>query len=137
MATQKITPDMIKVKRSSAGLGVYAVVRIPKGAQLEYTGERISEAESNKRGGKYLFHIDASTVIDGKGRENIARYVNHSCKPNCESVIRGKRVFITTLRAISPAEELTYDYGEEYFDEHIKPFGCRCVVHHPPLSKGR
>ena len=72
------------VKKSSAGLGLFAARRFKKGELvIEYTGEIISEAEAQRRGGKYLFELSGEWTIDGKGRANTARYVNHSCKPNC------------------------------------------------------
>lgn len=117
------------VKRSSAGLGLFATAPFKRGDFIiEYTGERISEDESNRRGGKYLFVLDKDTVIDGKGRENTARYINHSCKPNAEAEIdeEESKVRILARKKILPGEEITYDYGKEYWDEYIKPHGCRC-----------
>lgn len=124
--TNGITKDRVRVKRSSAGLGIFAADTITRGEYLEYTGELISHKEADRRGGKYLFEINRKVTIDGKGRDNLARYVNHSCAPNCESDTRGTRVFIVALRTIPIGEELTYDYGEEYVDEFIKPHGCKC-----------
>jgi SET domain-containing protein len=120
----------VNVKRSSAGLGLFAAEPIRKGAFIiEYTGEIISTEESDRRGGKYLFTLDKKRVVDGKGRENTARYINHSCRPNCEPETDedAGKIRIFAKRAIADGEELTYDYGEEYFDEHIKPYGCRCA----------
>jgi len=119
------------VKRSSAGLGLFATELIAKGEQvIEYTGEIISEPEANRRGGKYLFELNDDWTIDGKGRSNLARYINHSCKPNCypELTEDEKRVFIFSKRKIKPGEELTYNYGKDYFKQILKPAGCRC--HH-------
>jgi SET domain-containing protein len=97
---------------------------------IEYTGERITEAEANRRGGKYLFTLNTAWTIDGKGRENIARYINHSCSPNAEAELDEEelRVHIYAKKKILPGEEIFYDYGSEYWDEHIKPYGCRCIV---------
>jgi len=67
-------------------------------------------------------------MIDGSARSNIARYINHSCKPNCEAEIVAGRVFLRALRRIEAGEELSYDYGKEYFDMYIKPYGCRCAA---------
>ncbi len=73
-------------KRSSAGLGLFAGEDIKKGQLIiEYTGERITDEEADRRGGKYLFIVTDTLVIDGKGRENTARYINHACKPNAEA----------------------------------------------------
>ena len=118
------------VKRSKAGLGLFATTPIKKDEEIiEYTGELISEDEANERGGKYLFRIDDNWTIDGKDRKNVARYINHSCRPNAEAELNEdeQRVFILAKRAIKPGEEIAYDYGKEYFDDHIKPTGCRCI----------
>jgi SET domain-containing protein len=65
-------------------------------------------------------------MIDGNIRENMARFINHSCAPNCEVDIRKRRVFVFALRDIEPGEELSYDYGEEYFEMHLAGI-CRCT----------
>lgn len=120
----------VNVKRSSAGLGLFADQDFKKGATvIEYTGERITEAEANRRGGKYLFELNDKWTIDGKGRKNIARYINHSCKPNCypELSANERRVFIIAKRNIKAGEELTYNYGKHYVDTYIKPAGCKCA----------
>lgn len=117
------------VKKSSAGLGLFATEPFAKGEfVIEYTGEVVSDAEAQRRGGKYLFELNDEWTIDGKGRENVARYINHSCKPNCYPELSEdeKQVFIYTKRKILPGEELTYNYGTDYFKRVIKPCGCRC-----------
>lgn len=120
----------LRVGRSSAGLGLFAEEAIPKGACIiEYKGRSVPEKEQYTSRSKYLFEIDSKRTIDGTMRSNTARYINHSCRPNAEPVIRNKRVFIMARRNIRAGEELSYDYGEEYFEEHIKPHGCRCVKH--------
>jgi len=129
---------LYQVKQSSAGLGLFATKPFKKGDFIiEYTGEIISREEADRRGGKYLFETSSRRVIDGKGRENVARYINHSCKPNCEPDVKGGRVKIYAIKKIAPGEEFTYDYGEEYFDDIIKPHGCRCAVHHKKRGGGR
>lgn len=116
------------VRRSSAGLGLYAEEAIPKGARIiEYTGPRITDDEVEKSRSRYLFAIADNKTIEGSGRDNIARYINHSCRPNCEPRIERGRVFIYAKRAIKPGEELAYHYGKEYFETLIEPHGCRCV----------
>lgn len=116
------------VKRAGSGLGLFAAARFKKNEfVIEYIGERIVGKDAEGRYNKYLFEIDSKLTIDGSNRRNIARYVNHSCRPNCEVRIYAKRVRIWTTRPIKPGEELTYDYGKEYFDEYIKPFGCKCA----------
>ena len=124
---QKNNLKKFKVKRSSAGLGLFATESIAKGDfVIEYTGEKITHSVANERRGKYLFTLNSRYVIDGRGRENLARYINHSCKPNCEAVIDKGRAKINAVRDIQAGEELSYDYGKEYTDEYIKPHGCRC-----------
>lgn len=120
----------VQVKRSSAGLGLFAAAPISRGEQIiQYIGEYISEAEANRRGGKYLFAISDTEVIDGKGRENTARYINHSCDPNAEAVLYDEHeVIIEAIKDIAPGEEITYDYGEEYVADHIAPIGCKCAA---------
>jgi len=118
----------LKVKKSSAGLGLFATKDIPKGVcMIEYFGRELSEAEQYTSRSKYLFEINSKITIDGGMRENTARYINHSCKPNSEVEIKNKKVFIFSKRKIKAGEELCYDYGKEYFNEHIKKRGCRCI----------
>lgn len=120
----------VKVKRSSAGLGLFAEQTIKKGQiVIEYTGERISEEEANKRGGRYLFEVTDSLVIDGKGRENTARYANHSCRPNCEAEHdeEENKIFIRAYKNIPKDSEITYNYGKAYMQQIIGPEGCKCA----------
>ena len=121
------TNGRFAVKRSPVGLGLYAMQPISRGEMVvEYTGRLLPSQEAYRKGGKYLFEVNSRWIVDGSGRENISRYINHSCRPNCEPRTRGMRILIYALRAIRPGEELTYDYGKEYFDELIRPKGCRC-----------
>jgi uncharacterized protein len=117
----------LKVKRSSAGLGLFTASEIPRNAcVIEYVGRELTKEEAENSKSKYLFEISSRKTIDGTERSNIARYINHSCKPNAEAEIHRGRVFIFALRKIQPGEELTYNYGKEYFNDIIKPMGCRC-----------
>jgi SET domain-containing protein len=139
-ARPTIHPDLIEVRRSKVhGLGVFATRRIPKGTRLiEYVGERVSHAEADRRyedkaeddSHTFLFIVDAKTVIDAGANGNDARYFNHSCDPNCESVIESKRVYIEALRAIAAGAELTYDYQIQREDDDPdnidEVFACRC-----------
>jgi len=131
--TQTTQPFTVRRAAAGAGLGLFATAPIKKGAFIiEYTGEKITNAEADRRGGRYLFNINSKWTIDGKEHHNTARYINHSCQPNCESRIVGGKVKIYATEEIIPGEELAYDYGEEYFEEFLKPHGCRCVkCHHP------
>lgn len=132
MATKKpIYPEGVRVGRSSAGLGLFATRSYKRGERIiEYVGRTLTNAEEYTSRSKYLFEISSRKTIDGATRENIARYINHSCKPNCEPEIVRGRVFIEAIKSIKAGEEFVYDYGEEYFDEHIKPYGCRCTHKH-------
>ncbi len=117
------------VKRSSAGLGLFAGKAFKRGDFIiEYTGEHITHEEADTRGGRYLFILSKKIVIDGKGRENTARYINHSCKPNAEAETDedAGKIRISAKRAIQPGEEITYDYGKEYWNEYIKTHSCKC-----------
>ena len=116
-----------RVGKSTAGLGLFAESDIKKGDFLiEYTGKKISQEKADKQGGKYLFEINDTIVLDGSSRTNTARYINHSCAPNCESDVVLGKVYIYAIKKIKEGEELGYDYGKEYYNEHIKPFGCKC-----------
>jgi hypothetical protein len=117
----------LHVRRSKAGLGLFSEESIErKEFVVEYRGPVLSRREADIKGGKYLFETSRDRVIDGSHRINTARYINHSCRANCEIEVLKGRVLIFSKRKISAGEELTYDYGKEYFDEYIKPFGCRC-----------
>lgn len=125
----KNNKPILKIKKSKTGLGIFTFSDIPKGQfVLEYIGEKINNAEADKRGGRYLFELNSRVTIDGSSRKNIARYINHSCRSNCEPVIdtRKGKILIMSRRKIKAGEELNYDYGKEYFNNFIKPFGCKC-----------
>jgi len=131
---------MLLVRRSEIhGAGVFAARRIRKGTRvIEYTGERVSHREADNRYAErderdnhtFLFIVDNHTVIDAGVDGNDARFINHSCAPNCETAIEDRRVFIYALRDIEPGEELAYDYqiqrerGDPPDIEQI--FGCHC-----------
>ena len=116
--------------RSSAGLGLFATRPYKKGERIiEYVGRTLTNAEEYSSRSKYLFEVNKRKTIDGTMRTNIARYINHSCKPNCEPEIERGHIYIDAIKNIKAGEEFVYDYGEEYFNEHIKPYGCRCVKH--------
>src|SRR5262245_7264191 len=123
---------LYRIGRSATGLGLFATAPIAKGAFIvEYSGPRISTREARARetkyGARYMFEINSRFTVDGSTRRNIGRYANHSCRPNAESVLVKSKVMLRAKRAIEPGEEITYDYGREYFDLFIKPKGCRCA----------
>lgn len=119
----------LKVKRSArgAGLGLFTTIPIKKGAfVIEYTGKRLPNDVANEMTTKYLFEVDDKWTIDGSERSNLARYVNHSCDSNCEVKLEDGRIIYYAHRNIQAGEELTIDYGDEYYNEFIKPIGCKC-----------
>jgi SET domain-containing protein len=117
------------VKRAPTGLGLFAVEFIPAYKRIiEYVGPLISNEEVEKRRGKYFFGVNTKWSIDGGARSNTARYINHSCRPNAEAFISGHRIWVWSKRSIKAGEEITLNYGKEYFDDHIKPAGCKCEV---------
>lgn len=130
------TSSKIEVRQSGIhGKGVYATRRIRKdSAIIEYTGERVSEDEANERyqdnPSTYLFMVDDDTFIDGLAGGNEARFINHSCEPNCVAYLEDDRVVIHALKNIQPGVELTYDY--QLTDEGEGPdatptdYTCRC-----------
>jgi SET domain-containing protein len=126
------------VKRASAGRGLFTLESIARGACIaEYTGRTLKEAEWDTSRSRYLFKVTEKKTIDGWNKKNLARYINHSCRPNCEIEIRKGRVFVMAKRAIKPGEELAYHYGEEYFDNEIKPIGCKCLKCQPAAKDKR
>jgi hypothetical protein len=126
-----MTRKSFRVGRSKTGLGLFATDVILKGTIIAvYRGRYLRNEEADKladRGNKYLYEINSRWTIDGSNRRNLARYANHSCRPNAESdVTRQKKVIIRAIKKIRPGDEITYDYGEDYFDLIIKPLGCKC-----------
>ncbi len=117
----------LRVRRTRSGLGVITESPIPKGACIiEYIGRQVSKAEQEEDGGKYFFWTGRNSMIDGNIPGNVAKRINHSCVPNCESDLHNKRIYIFALKNIKAGEELNYDYDTEYFNQHIKPIGCLC-----------
>ncbi|HKB52561.1 MAG TPA: SET domain-containing protein-lysine N-methyltransferase [Ramlibacter sp.] len=130
----------IQVRRSGVhGKGVFAAQPIAEGETIiEYVGEVISWKEAQRRhphdpgdpNHTFYFHVDDKHVIDAKHGGNSARWINHSCDPNCEADEEDGRVFIKALRNIQPGEELSYDYGliidEPYTAKLKAEYPCRC-----------
>jgi len=121
-----------RVGRSETGLGLFATKRIKRGAYIAtYRGRRITTAESDRRearGARYMFELNKRWVIDGSPRWNVARYINHACRPNAKPVGRKGGIVIVALRPIEPDEEITYDYGREYLKSFLTGGGCRCAA---------
>jgi SET domain-containing protein len=117
-----------EIKRTITGLGFFTLKPIPNDKKIiEYIGLILTKEEADKKGGKYLMAIDEEYRIDGSPRSNKARYINHSCQPNAKAYKSGIRVWIWSIRDIEAGEEITYDYGKEYFNDFIKSIGCKCA----------
>jgi SET domain-containing protein len=135
-----LSETYIKVRHSKIhGNGVFAARKIPAGARIiEYQGKRISEKQAEKRFGldpdnphhTFFFSLESGKLIDGGDQGNDARWINHSCEPNCEAQEEKGRVFIHALRDIVRGEELNYDYGlviDEKMNKTLKKaYECRC-----------
>lgn len=129
---------LYEIRRSAIqGRGVFAARRIRAGQRIiEYAGERITpdeadrryEDEKMKRHHTFLFSLDKNTVIDGNKRGNDARYINHSCEPNCEAVTVGKKIYIYAKKNVQPGVELAYDYKYEWSSARrdAELYKCEC-----------
>lgn len=122
----------LEVKKSAIDcLGLYTQTDIPANTEvIEYSGEKISmseadarEKENDKTGITYLFILDENFCIDGAVYGNDAKYINHSCEPNCEIIYKDGKIFVYSGREIKAGEELTFDYC---FDKNSKKEICRC-----------
>jgi SET domain-containing protein len=126
-ATPRSGAARLRVQRARAGLGLFALSRFEKGEfVVEYSGRRIPTPLARTLKTRYLFELDDRVTLDGSSRSNLARYVNHACRPNAESTIRRGRVEIRALRTIRPGDEITYHYGDEYFATFFAGGRCRC-----------
>ena len=128
-----MSSSIVRIGRATTGLGLFAAKPIAAKAYIvTYQGRRIPTAEAQRRErdgkAKFMFEINRQWTIDGSSRRNLGRYINHACRPNCEAVLRKGRMMFVALRDIAPGEEITLDYGKEYFDLFIAPFGCRCAT---------
>jgi hypothetical protein len=120
-----------RVGRSRTGLGLFATKPIKKGTKIIRYFGRLLDSRKKKDDAienKYLFELNNRWTIDGSIRKNVARYINHACKPNAESDVkpRQRKVFIRAIKNIAPGEEINYDYGTDYFKAYLKPIGCKC-----------
>jgi len=120
-----------RVGRSPTGLGLFATKPIKKGTKIiRYFGPLLDSKKKKDDAieNKYLFELNNRWTIDGSVRKNIARYINHACKPNAESDVkpRKRKVVIRAIKNIEPGEEINYDYGTDYFKAYLKPIGCKC-----------
>jgi uncharacterized protein len=121
-----------RIGRSRTGLGLFATRPIKRGAYIAtYRGRVISSEEADRRearGASYMFELTKKWTIDGSPRWNVARYINHSCKPNARPVGRNGGIVIVADRRIEPEEEITYDYGKEYLGYFLENGGCHCAA---------
>jgi len=138
-----ISPDKpYRVGRSRTGLGLFATKPIKKGAKIvRYFGPLLDcrKKKHDAIENKYLFELNNRWTIDGSVRKNIARYINHACKPNAESDVsaRKRKVVIRAIKNIEPGEEINYDYGTDYFKAYLKPIGCKCAACEKKRKKKR
>lgn len=132
-------PWIVMRRSKIQGRGVFARKDIPKGTRLiEYVGERINNAEADRRyedelmgrHHTFLFILNSRTVIDAAVDGNISRFINHSCDPNCVAWIEGQHIWIDALRDIKQGEELGYEYEYDfdpaYTIDDLAFYGCRC-----------
>jgi uncharacterized protein len=117
-------------KSRIAGQGLFTLQNIKKDTRvMQYLGERINKAQSAKRlaqGNAYIFTFSDQYDIDGKVLGNAARYINHSCAPNCEVEITRRNIWIVAIRDILAGEELSYNYG--YSINRYGEFPCHCMA---------
>lgn len=131
-----------RVGRSATGLGLFATKPIKKGSKIiRYFGPLLDSKKKKDDAieNKYLFELTNRWTIDGSVRKNIARYINHACKPNAESDVkpRKRKVIIRAIKNIEPGEEINYDYGTDYFKAYLKPIGCKCAACEKKRKKKR
>jgi len=131
-----------RVGRSPTGLGLFATKPIKKGSKIiRYFGPLLDSKKKKEDAieNKYLFELTNRWTIDGSVRKNIARYINHACKPNAESDVkpRKRKVIIRAIKNIEPGEEINYDYGTDYFKAYLKPIGCKCAACEKKRKKKR
>ena len=131
-----------RVGRSRTGLGLFATKPIKKGTKIiRYFGPLLDskKKEEDAIENKYLFELTNRWTIDGSVRKNVARYINHACRPNAESDVkpRKRKVFIRAIKNIEPGEEINYDYGTDYFKAYLKPIGCKCAACEKKRKKQR
>ncbi|MCW5687379.1 MAG: SET domain-containing protein [Pseudolabrys sp.] len=125
-----MAPRPFRLGRARTGLGIFATRPIKKRTTIsEYRGKMLgidAALKAEKSGNRYLYEVNSKWTIDGAKRGNIARYFNHSCNPNADTFIRGKRVFIRTIKNIEPGDEICYDYGRDYLKNVIGLENCQC-----------
>jgi len=120
-----------RVGRSKTGLGLFATKLIRRGTFIvRYIGRMLPNRIADELDTKYLFEVNARWTVDGSSRKNLARYINHSCRPNAEADVKKRKILISAIKTIHPGDEITYNYGRDYFNAFIKERGCRCTACH-------
>jgi SET domain-containing protein len=123
---------LFRIGRAFTGLGLFATRPIKRGAYIAtYRGPRLTTKEADRRealGARYMFELNSKWTIDGSPRYNVARYINHSCRPNAKPVGRNGKIVIVALRQIESEDEITYDYGKEYLEYFLENGGCKCAA---------
>lgn len=133
---------MWKLKKSKIhAYGIFATENIPKGKKIiQYIGDKVTKKEGDRRsekrikkylnskstGSVYIFELNKKYDIDGSPKYNKARYINHSCNPNCEVEIENNEIWIKSIKKIKKFDELSYDYGYEFDEEDYKDHICKC-----------
>ena len=116
-----------RVGRSKTGFGLFATRTIKRGSFVAYyRGRKLRAHVADEIANRYLFEINSRWTIDGSSRRNLARYINHSCRPNADSEVRGHKIVILAKKTIHEGDEITYNYGRNYFNAYIKDKGCLC-----------
>lgn len=124
-----ISYPKVVVKKSFHGRGIFAQEDIKKGIKImQYIGKRLSTKEADEKPNRYIFEINENWSLDGSPMWNTARYFNHSCRGNAESTMEegSDRIFISAKKNIKSGEEITFNYGREYFNMYFKKGGCKC-----------
>jgi len=126
-----VSQSKFRIGRARTGLGLFATQPYRKREYVAtYRGRKLANPEAERleaRGARYMFELNSRWTIDGSSRTNKARYVNHSCRPNVEAIERrGGIIVYVTRRKIKPGEEITVDYGKDYFDSFITKSRCKC-----------
>ena len=133
-------PPPFEIRHSPVdGFGAFATRRIRRGTRVaEYTGEYLTEDEVDRRydddtaarARTFLFCVGEALYVDAEREGGDARYINHSCDPNCEADLQGRRIVIKAIKTIQPGVELTNDYALELEDEPLpsweRLYACRC-----------
>lgn len=127
----KTVEPPVKIKRTRTGLGLVSLTTLRRGRRIiQYVGQILNSEEADRKGGRYQFALSTRRTLDGSDRKNLARYINHACKPNAQAIIEGREIWIYAIKTIELGEEITIHYGKDYFDTFIRPKGCKCATCH-------